>query len=189
MKTSGQQTSGRVQAGGTGSSANKGKRGKSESRKMADEKTQDNGCKPEEAEAEADCVLECVNRIDNELRVYIFAESTKVNKIACATILASMSQGIVHLEKEVMKNKFLEGRVCELEKRMQECRNVVVTKDNEGKESKEEVRTTAQQKSWAVVVKSNRSETVGADRHTVQVPSPRSVPRSRHKTRRVGMAR
>ncbi|KAJ3639187.1 hypothetical protein Zmor_004057 [Zophobas morio] len=156
---------------------------------MADEKTQDNGCKPEEAEAEADCVLECVNRIDNELRVYIFAESTKVNKIACATILASMSQGIVHLEKEVMKNKFLEGRVCELEKRVQERRNVVVTKDNEGKESKEEVRTTAQQKSWAVVVKSNRSETVGADRHTVQVPSPRSVPRSRHKTRRVGMAR
>ncbi|KAJ3661586.1 hypothetical protein Zmor_005977 [Zophobas morio] len=124
---------------------------------MTDERN--NECKSEEVEVEAECVIESVNKIENELRMYIFAESTKVNKNACATILARMSQVRVYLEKEVMKNKFLEGRVYELEKRVRECRNVDGAKDIEGVERKEEIRTTAQQKSRAVVVKANRSET------------------------------
>ncbi len=62
----------------------------------------------------------------------------------------------MHVEKEVMKNRFLEGRICELEKRMGKHRGVAVAKENEGKE---EGKTAAQQKSWAVVVRAKRSET------------------------------
>ncbi len=39
-----------------------------------------------------ECALEGVNEIESELRAYICAESNKVCKIACATILASVSK-------------------------------------------------------------------------------------------------
>ena len=46
-----------------------------------------------------------MNEIESELRAYIFAESNKVNKIACATIRTTMSRIKMHLEKEVRIRK------------------------------------------------------------------------------------